>query len=391
MSFTYTTAIRKLRKLTARKKIVQGGTSAGKTFGILPILIDKACKTPHLEISVVSETIPHLRRGAIKDFLKIMEWTGRYIDSNWNRTLLTYRFSNGSFIEFFSAEEQSKLRGARRHILYINEANNVSKEAYQQLEIRTSQEIWLDFNPVSEFWVHTDIMKDSDSEFIVLTYKDNEALEQSIINSIEAYREKGKTDSHYANLWKVYGLGEIGSLQGVVFDNWRQIDRIPMNAKLLGYGMDFGYTNDPTTLTAVWMMNNDIYLDEVLYRTGMTNNDIGNFLKWLEVKRSDLIVADSAEPKSIQEIRLHGYNVQPALKGPDSIKNGIDILRRYNIYVTANSTNLIKELRAYVWETDKEGKQTGRPVDHSNHAIDGIRYFALNNLNSRPKGKYYVY
>lgn len=386
--FKRTTAINKLLKLNARKKIVQGGTSAGKTFGILPILIDKACKVPHLEISVVSETIPHLRRGAIKDFLKIMEWTGRYIDANWNRTLLTYRFANGSFIEFFSAEQESKLRGARRHILYINEANNISFESYHQLAIRTSEEIWVDFNPTSEFWAHTELLKDDDSQHIILTYKDNEALSESIIKEIESAQEKGKSSNYWSNWWKVYGLGEIGSLQGVVFDNWKQVDRVPMDAKLLGYGMDFGYTNDPTTLTAVWMMNNELYLDELLYQTNLNNNEIGARMKALNIVRPYEIVCDSAEPKSINELRLQGFNTTPAVKGPDSISVGIDILKRYQMNVTKNSTNLIKELRAYQWETDKDGKRTGKPVSHSNHAIDGIRYFALNNLNNRPRGKY---
>jgi phage terminase large subunit len=388
MAFKYTTAIKKLRALSKRKRIVQGGTSAGKTFGILPILIDKATKTPRLEISVVSETIPHLRRGAIKDFLKIMDWTGRYIDERWNRSLLTYKFANGSYIEFFSAEQESKLRGARRNILYINEANNISFESYHQLAIRTSDEIWIDYNPTSEFWAHTELMRDQDSEYIVLTYKDNEALSDSIIKEIESAQTKALTSSYWANWWKVYGLGEVGSLQGVVFDNWKQIDTIPSDAKLLGYGMDFGYTNDPTTLVAIYMMDNELYIDELLYQTNLNNNEIGNRLKTFNIQRPYEIVCDSAEPKSINELRLQGFNTQPAQKGPDSIKIGIDILKRYQLNVTKNSTNLIKELRAYQWETDKDGKLTGKPVDHSNHAIDSLRYFALNKLNNRPRGKY---
>lgn len=388
MAFTYTTAIRKLRKLTKRKKVIPGGTSAGKTFGILPILIDKACKTPGLEISVVSETIPHLRRGAIKDFLKIMDWTGRYIDANWNRTLLTYKFINGSYIEFFSAEQESKLRGARRHILYINEANNISFESYHQLAIRTSEEVWIDFNPTSEFWAHTELKSDEDTDWLVLTYKDNEALSDSIIKEIESAKDKGLTSAYWANWWRVYGLGEVGSLQGVVFDNWKQVDMIPPEAKLLGYGMDFGYTNDPTTLMAIYLMDGELYIDELLYQTNLNNNEIGNRLKSLNVVRPFEIVCDSAEPKSINELRLQGFNAQPAQKGPDSIKAGIDILLRYKMNITKNSTNTIKELRAYQWETDKEGKLTGKPVDHSNHAIDAIRYFALNKLNNRPRGKY---
>jgi|694.fasta_scaffold130391_1 phage terminase large subunit len=376
--FKRTTAINKLLKLEKRKKVIQGGTSAGKTFGILPVLIDRAAKTPHLEISVVSETIPHLRRGAIKDFLKIMEWTNRYVDANWNRSLLTYKFANGSYIEFFSAEQESKLRGARRNVLYINEANNISFEAYHQLAIRTSGEIWLDFNPTAEFWAHTEVLKDNDSEHIILTYKDNEALPETIIHDIEQAQHKAQTSSYWANWWKVYGLGLIGSLQGVVFDNWKQIEKIPTDAKLLGYGMDFGFTNDPTTLIAVYKTNNQLYFDEVLYRTNMTNNEIGNFMKSEGIGRPYEIVADSAEPKSIEELRRQGFMITPATKGPDSIKIGIDILKRENFFVTQSSINLIKELRSYVWDTDRDGKLTGKPVDYSNHCFIGETLITTN-------------
>lgn len=387
MSFKRTTAINKILKLTSRKKVIQGGTSAGKTFGIIPVLIDKACKTPHLEISIVSETIPHLRRGAMKDFLKVMEWTGRFIDANWNRSLLTYKFHNGSYIEFFSAEQESKLRGARRHILYINEANNISFESYYQLAIRTSQDIYLDFNPTNEFWVHTEVLHEPDSQLLILTYKDNEALPQTIINDIEYAKVKAESSTYWANWWKVYGLGQIGSLQGVVFDNWTQVDDIPGEAKLVSYGMDFGFTNDPTTLIGVWKSEGKIWVDELLYRTNMTNNDIGNFLKSIQFERKELI-CDSAEPKSIEELRRQGFNVQPALKGADSIKVGIDILKRYELCITKRSTNLIKELRAYQWETDREGKLTGKPIDSMNHLIDPLRYVGILKLNNRPMGKY---
>jgi phage terminase large subunit len=385
--FRRTTAINKLLQLKARKKIVQGGTSAGKTFGILPILIDRAAKTPRLEISVVSETIPHLRRGAMKDFLKIMEQTGRYFENNWNRSLLTYSFANGSYIEFFSAEQESKLRGARRNMLYINEANNIDFESYYQLAIRTSGEIWIDFNPTHEFWAHTEVLKETDAELIVLTYKDNEALPPTIVADIEAAEKKAATSTYWANWWKVYGLGEIGSLQGVVFEDWEQVDAIPNEAQLIAHGMDFGFTNDPTTLVAVYKQDGKIWIDEVLYRTNMTNNDIGNFLKSINFERKEL-VCDSAEPKSIEELRLQGFNVHPAIKGPDSIKIGIDILKRYKLMVTKRSTNLIKELRAYTWDKDNTGTYTGKPIDYMNHAIDSLRYVGLNKLNNRPSGKY---
>jgi len=276
--FVYTTAIKKLRKLTKRIKIIPGGTSAGKTFGILPILIDKAAKKSLLEISVVSESIPHLRRGALKDFEKIMRSTNRWIDDNFNKSLLRYTFINGSFIEFFSVDQPDKLRGARRNILYINECNNVHFEAYQQLSIRTSDEVWLDFNPTHEFWVHTELINDIDSETLKLTYKDNEALSENIVKEIEKAKAKAETSEYWSNWWKVYGLGEIGSLEGVIFSNWKEISKIPNEARLIGIGLDFGYTNDPTAIIEVYKWNDVRILNQLIYNTGMVNGDIANSL-----------------------------------------------------------------------------------------------------------------
>jgi phage terminase large subunit len=383
-----TTAQIKINAIKKRIRIVQGGTSSSKTFSIIPLLIAYAGKYPNKEISVVAETIPQIRRGALKDFLKIMDWTNLYRDNEFNKSTLKYTFPNKSYIEFFSADQPNKLRGARRDVLFINEANNVNFEAYHQLAIRTKNFIYLDFNPSSEFWVHTELSNDKDSDLIILTYKDNEALDEALVKEIEKAKEKAETSSYWANWWKVYGLGQIGSLEGVVFDNWKQVDSIPNDAKLLGYSMDFGFTNDPTTLMAIYKMDNELYIDELLYRTNMTNNDIGNFMKSINIVRPYDIVADSAEPKSIEELRRQGFNIQPASKGADSIKIGIDILKRYQMNITKQSTNTIKELRAYQWEKDRDGKLTGKPINHSNHAIDAIRYFALNKLNNRPSGKY---
>jgi phage terminase large subunit len=382
-----TTAQDKIGVLRKRVRIVRGGTSSSKTFSIIPMLIHHAVTNPKQEISVVAETIPHLRRGALRDFLKIMDMIGMYDDTCYNKSTMTYKFSNGSFIEFFSADNPAKLRGARRDVLFVNECNNIDWESYYQLAIRTRKFIYLDYNPVSEFWVDTELLKDSDAEMIVLTYKDNEALDASIVKEIEKAKVKGETSAYWANWYKVYGLGEIGNLQGLVIDNWQQCDAVPIDAKLVAYGTDFGFTNDPTTLIAVYKQEGKLWVDELLYRTNMTNSEIGNFYKTQNIGRSE-IICDSAEPKSIEELRRQGFNVHPAMKGPDSIKIGIDILKRYEIMVTKRSTNLIKELRSYLWETDRDGKLTGKPIDHNNHAIDALRYIGLNKLNNRPAGKY---
>jgi phage terminase large subunit len=370
--FKRTTSINKILSLNGRTKIIQGGTSAGKTFGILPILIDKCAKENGLEVSVVAETIPVLRRGALKDFLKIMRWTNRYFDDRFNKTLLRYDFANGSSIEFFSADDASKLRGARRDILYINECNNVTFEAYNELSIRTKKEVYLDFNPANEFWVHKELKDEPDTDFIILTYKDNEALDESIVSQIEKNRDKAATSSYWANWWRVYGLGEVGSLEGVVFTNWKEIDTIPNEAKLIGIGLDFGYTNDPTAAIEIYNYNGTRIINELVYRTGMVNSDIAKILP-----SGVIIYADSSEPKSIEEIRRQGKTIKGVTKGADSINYGIDVMQRQDYLVTKQSTNLIKELRSYCWDTDKQGQRMRKPIDHYNHAIDALRYHEM--------------
>ena len=389
--FLRTTAINKLLRMKARKRVVQGGTSAGKTFGILPILINHALSKPNSEISVVSESIPHLRRGALKDFLKVMVWTNRYIDANFNKSLLTYTFGNGSYIEFFSADQPDKLRGARRHVLYINECNNVDFESYQQLAIRTSEHIWLDFNPSNEFWAHTEVLRDNDSELIILNYKDNEALPESIVKEIENNREKAMQEDlngvrgYWWNWWQVYGLGQIGSLQGVVFNNWKQVEVIPQEARLIGYGMDFGYSADPTALVAVYQMDGAYYYDECIYQKGLLPSELANMIKGQPIAP---IYADSAEPKTIKELQMYGLKVFATEKGADSIRSGIAKMQEGTFYVSAKSLNLIRELRGYIWKTDKAGKSMNEPIDAFNHGIDAMRYFHL--ANGKYKGKYIV-
>ena len=386
--FVVTTAIKKMLRLKQRKRVIQGGTSAGKTFGVLPILIDKAIREPLLEISVVSESIPHLRRGALKDFLKIMMMTNRYRDIQFNKSTLKYTFANGSYIEFFSVDQPDKLRGARRNILYINECNNVPFEAYNQLAIRTSGDIWLDYNPTNEFWVHRELLNDKDVDFIVLTYLDNEALPKSIIDEIELARTKASESDYWSNWWKVYGLGQVGRLEGACIPDWREID-LPSDARLLCYGMDFGYSVDPTTLVALYKYNDSYIFDEVIYQKGLLNSEISNLLKTNNV--TDLIYADSAEPKSIAELNSYGHMVLPVSKGRDSIVYGINLINQNKVYVTSRSKNLKKELANYTWMQDKEGNTLNKPIDAYNHAIDATRYALTSQLENPHKGSYFVY
>ena len=384
--FQRTTATNKVLALKRRIKIIQGGTSASKTYSILAVLINKAIQQPNLEISVVAESIPHLRRGALKDFVKILKWTGRFNDQQFNKSLLTYNFKNGSSFEFFSADDSSKLRGARRDILYINECNNVTFESYNELAIRTKKEVYLDFNPANEFWVHTELKDEPDSDFLILTYKDNEALDNSIVQQIEKNRLKAETSTYWANWWRVYGLGEIGMLEGVIFSNWKQIDSLPKDARLIGIGLDFGYTNDPTAIIEIYNYDGKRILNEHTYQTGLLNSDIAKILP-----KNVPVYADSSEPKSIDEIRRYGITIKGVTKGKDSVNFGIDTMQQQEYLVTSNSVNLIKELRAYIWDTDKTGKRLNKPIDNFNHAIDALRYHEMETLGiNATYGQYFI-
>jgi phage terminase large subunit len=389
--FIRTTAVNKVRELKRFVKGIQGGSSASKTYSILAVEIDHCTKNPYTETSVVAESIPHLKRGAMRDFMKIMTVTGRFNAARWNATDFRYKFANGSYIEFFSADDDSKLRGARRDRLYMNEANNLSFHAYTELAARTKQSVILDWNPVNEFWFHSELMQDEDVDFLILTYKDNEACPKSARDFIEKARVKAETSEYWANWYKVYGLGQVGTLQGAIYEDFEVVEGIDVSrAKFVALGLDWGFSNDPTALVAIYRQGDCLLVQELLYSTGLTNQDIADKLRTLGITRAWEIVADSAEPKSIEEIYRLGFNIKPADKGPDSVRNGIDILKRFKLQVTKDSTNLIKELRSYTWATDKEGKNTGVPIDSFNHACDAMRYVALNKLRVSNSGKYVV-
>lgn len=364
--YAKTTATIRISKLKKRIRAICGGTSASKTISILLYLIAKAqSDTKKTLTSVVSESIPHLKRGAIRDFKNILQGHNYWKDSNWNATDSIYTFETGSQIEFFSADNGDKLRGGRRDRLFLNEANNIARDAYDQLEVRTKEFIFLDWNPTNEFWFYTDIKgQRADLDFITLTYKDNEALSEEIVKAIEA--RKGNKQ-----WWQVYGLGQLGEVEGKIYKDWAIIDEIPHEARLERYGMDFGYSNDPTAIIAIYKYNGGFILDEITYQKGLSNKQIADIFTNID---KSLVIADSAEPKSIDEIRSYGINILPATKGQGSVNQGIQYVQEQRISITSRSTNLIKEYRNYLWKTDRDGKILNIPEDMFNHAMDALRY-----------------
>jgi phage terminase large subunit len=384
MPLKQTTALRKICALTKKYIAVRGGQGSSKTFSILTILINHASSKANRNIYVVSAELTKMRETVIKDFVTIMSEAGIFNQDNFLAGTL-YKYPNGSTIKFLGLDKEDVGKGLRSHVVYFNEVNKVNQETFRQMASR-SDKIYLDYNPDAEFYVDTDILPRPDCDFVQLTFKDNEQLKEGERDEILNYYNQGYNldgtvkNKYWANLWQVYGLGNIGNLIGVIFENWNEVDEIPKEAEFIAYGMDFGFTNDPTTLTAVYRYNSELYLDELLYKTKLTNSDIILEFEKLGIQKHQMIVADSAEPKSIEDIRRAGYRIEGAKKGSDSIKNGLDTLLRHPINVTKRSTNLKTELRTYRWATDKDGKQTNVPEAGNDHAIDGVRYVALNRL-----------
>ena len=352
--------------MSKRIRIIQGGTSASKTVSIILYLIALAQsdKKPTLT-SIVSESFPHLRRGAMRDFLMIIKEHGYFKDKLWNKTDSVYTFETGSKLEFFSVDQPEKVRGARRDRLFINEANNVSFDAFEQLEVRTKEFVFIDYNPVSEFWVMTELNR-NDTEKIILTYKDNEALSDEIIASIEQRKNR-------AGWWKVYGLGELGEIEGKIYNGWQIIDEIPFEARLERYGLDFGYTQDPTAISAIYYYNGAYIFSEITYQKGLSNKEIADILKNL---KPALVIADSAEPKSVDEIRSYGINIMGAEKGRDSVRFGIQAIQNQKVSITKQSISGIKEYRNYLWMSDKAGRiiSPNQPEKGNDHFLDACRY-----------------
>jgi phage terminase large subunit len=382
--FKRTTAINKLLAMKARKRVVQGGTSAGKTFGIIPVaVIDYATKHPRHLITVVAESIPAVRNGAVKIFQDTMFDTNRWIEDHWRSNPMEYKFSNGSIVQFTAFDSVGKAKAAgKRDVLFLNEANHIDYEIADAL-ITRSNTIWIDYNPDRQFWVHDEILTESDSEFLLLTYKDNEACPPEILSELniklgKAYNNPlgDRTDpknikSEYWHNWcKVYIDGEVGTLQGAIFQNW-DIGEFDESLPHV-YGLDFGFSNDPDSLIKVALdkKRKIIYASEVLYKTGNSTDQLIDILNNRLNPLKSVVVADSADPRTINDIRQRGLNIYPAKKGADSVRNGIKRIQDYEIIVDANSLNLINELRNYIWHD----KRSQVPIDAYNHQIDPLRY-----------------
>lgn len=361
----------------------QGGTSSGKTYSILQVLCLKAIEQPDQVISVVGQDVPNLKSGALRDMQSIVA-SSADIQSwikGYNASDRIFTFHNGSIIEFKSYQDSQDAKSGKRDYFFLNEANGISFEIYSELAMRTKKKVYIDYNPNARFWVHDKLIGKEGTELIISDHRHNPFLPEIIRKKIEALREDDE------ELWKVYARGVTGKIEGLIYRNWGTIGTIPTEAQLIGMGLDFGFTNDPTACVMVYRYNGELIIDELLYHKGYTNQDISQFFTQSGINKSVSIIADSAEPKSIEELRRMGWRVEGANKGKDSILNGIDILKRFRFSVTNRSSNLIKELNAYKWK-EKDGNATNVPIDSFNHGMDALRYLALNKLAEKNRGIY---
>ncbi len=369
----------------ARIQVHQGGTRSGKTYSILQVLSEFCYLNANrgYVITICRKTFPSLRASALKDFIEILNSNDWYREQSHNKSVQEY-YLFGNVIEFISVDQPQKVRGRKRDILYINEANEINLEDWRQLILRTTQRIIIDYNPSDEFhWIYDQVIPRADSEFFKTTYKDNPFLDQITIDEIERLKDVDE------NFWNVFGLGERGRSRATIFNNYIEVDQVPQEQgwKLWRYGLDWGFSNDPTAIVAIYFNGKDYCLDEICYGTEMGNADIAKVFRDLP---SAPIIADSAEPKSIRQIKGYGFNIQPSIKGPDSIRAGISYMKSQKIMVTSRSTNAIKELRNYKYHEDKNGRVTNVPVDKFNHFIDATRYAMTWKMLKANHGRYVI-
>lgn len=350
----------------------QGSSRSSKTYNTVIWLIVYCLTHPNTSLSIVRATLPALKGSVLRDFKEILQRMGLFNVKSLNKTELIYNFYNGSFCEFFSTDSEQKLRGRKRNLLYINEANEISFLEYQQLKMRTTHYTILDYNPSfsEDHWLN-DVNKEDKTYHFITTYKDNPFLEKIIIDEIESLQYKNQS------LWRIYGLGLQAIVEGLIFTNVETVDEIPEFVKKRYLGVDFGYTNDPTAIVEVALVDDVLYIDEICYRTHMLTNDIISELKPFKGYE---IISESADPRLVQEIYRAGINIHPVVKGTGSIEAGITKMQQYKIKITKRSTNIKKEFNNYVYSQDKEGKWLNKPIDKFNHGIDATRYVILSEV-----------
>ena len=370
---------------TSNKRIIveQGGTRSGKTYNILIWIIFRYCMINTGKIvTICRKTGPSLRGSSMRDFFDLLNKHNLYTEERHSKSLNEYKL-NGNLVEFVSLDEPQKIRGRKRDLLFINEGNELNWEDFFQLNIRTSDRIIIDYNPSDEYhWLYDDVIDREDCDFHITTYLDNHFLDQNLVNEIERLRD---TDETY---WQVYGLGQKGVSKSVIFTH-SVVDKVPEDADFISFGLDYGYSNDPTTLVGIWRKDYDLYIKEYFYQTMMTGQDIHYKFKSIGINR-EMIWGDSAEPRLNDELKRMGWNVKGSIKGRDSVNAGIDLLKRYKINITKDSTNAIQEFRNYKWLEDKSGKLTNVPEDRNNHVIDAVRYGTYSIISKPNFGKYTI-
>jgi len=370
---------------TASIVVNQGGTSSGKTYAIDQVLFTRLGENKRKIATIVGQDIPNLKAGALRDALEIYDGSRELqrLIKSYNKSDRIFNYHNGSIAEFKSYDGPQDAKSGKRDYLFVNEGDGISYAIFKELWLRTKIQTFIDYNPTAEFWAHEHLIGKPDVELIISDHRHNPYLSQATRDKIEGLKEED------LELWKVYARGMTGKIEGLVLPNWSIVEKIPDDAKHIGTGMDFGFTNDPTGVVDVYMQNGELWVDELVYKHGLINPDIVKELDALKFDRKREIIADSAEPKSIEEIRRHGFKIVGAKKGSDTIVYGIDILKRWHINVTRSSVNLRKELNNYKWKIDKlTGKGLNEPISTFNHLIDPLRYVALNKLDTaEPKKK----
>lgn len=382
-----TTALNKIEKaiLTGKRFIVvDGGTGAGKTYDIMTEIIGYCESFPDIIFSVLGPSHKHLERGAIRDFKANMSETNRWDGSRWNDTKSRYKFANGSELEFISADDMDA-HGPKRDGLFVNEANSVKWTVFDNLATRTRDLVIIDFNPTRRFWAHTELLEGkfkNRTAHVTLTYLDNEALSKEEISNIEDH--KPRPGEKPSNWWVVYGLGQIGVLEGNIYSGWAEannVEEIISNGHLIKYGLDFGYSNDETALIALYdMPDGELGVVEVIYERGILPSQYAALFKEYNIAYDTLIVADGARPEIIAEISQAGYRIISADKGPGSVIRGIQRVQEKRIIYYGPHLN--DEYLGYQWATKATGESKGQPQDGNDHLMDALRY-AVDDLSRK--------